>query len=71
MTARIKENSADGFYLAMQAAANRPEPYRAPVSAQPMPVAAPYGGSLLGMARSAPPAPRPTPVNATNWYNAN
>jgi hypothetical protein len=55
----------------MQAAANRPDPYRAPVSAQPMPVAAPYGGSLLGMARSAPPAPRPTPVNATNWYNAN
>jgi hypothetical protein len=36
-----------------------------------MPVAAPYGGSLLGMARNAPPAPRPTPVNATNWYNAN
>lgn len=56
----------------LQAAANRPEPYyRAPVSAQPTPVAAPYGGSLLGMARSAPPAPRPTPVNATNWYNAN
>ncbi len=33
-------------------------------------VAAPAGGSLLGMARDAmPPAPRPTPVNAT--YNSN
>ena len=33
----------------------------------------PNNGSLLGMARGAAslPAPRPMPVNATNWYNAN
>jgi hypothetical protein len=56
-------------------------PVGAPVNAAPQPlpsrpasVAAsapsPYGGSLLGMARgSMPPAPRPTPVNAS--YNSN
>jgi hypothetical protein len=43
-----------------------PMQYRQPVAASP----APYGGSLLGMARgSMPPAPRPTPVNAA--YNSN
>jgi hypothetical protein len=53
-------------------AAMRPEPYRAPVAAQPMPVSAPYGGSMLGMARSYPSAPRPTPVaSGSTWYNAN
>ncbi len=38
---------------------------------QRQPAPQPYGGSLLGMARggSMPPAPRPTPVNAT--YNTN
>jgi hypothetical protein len=46
----------------------------APAPAQPRPAmvaaSAPYSGSLLGMARgSMPPAPRPTPVNAS--YNAN
>jgi hypothetical protein len=48
-----------------------PTQYRPPVGAAPSPYgAAPYGGSLLGMARgSTPPAPRPTPVNAA--YNAN
>jgi hypothetical protein len=53
-------------------AAPRPLPANAPVNTPPMqyrpPVvaaSAPYGGSLLGMARgSMPPAPRPTPVNA-------
>jgi hypothetical protein len=50
-----------------QPAPYQPTPYRAPV---PVPAASPYGGSLLGMARgSTPPAPRPTPVNAT--YNSN
>ena len=61
--------------------APRPLPFNAPVNAsvnapptqyrQPMVAAsAPYGGSLLGMARgSMPPAPRPTPVNAA--YNSN
>jgi hypothetical protein len=52
-------------------------PTNAPVNLQPMPyrqpmvpASAPYGGSLLGMARgSMPPAPRPTPVNAA--YNSN
>jgi hypothetical protein len=52
--------------------APRPLPVNAPVNTPPMqyrpPVvtaSAPYGGSLLGMARgSMPPAPRPTPVNA-------
>jgi hypothetical protein len=45
----------------------QPTPYRAPA---PVPAASPYGGSLLGMAHgSMPPAPRPTPVNAT--YNSN
>jgi hypothetical protein len=47
-----------------------------PVPANPPPAkvvaATPYGGSLLGMARgSMPPAPRPMPVNATQWYNTN
>jgi hypothetical protein len=54
-----------------------PAPYRpaavaaAPAAAPtPGPGPAPFTGSLLGMARgSMPPAPRPTPVNAT--YNAN
>ena len=47
-----------------------PVAYPRPVSAQPTMAPAPYGGSLLGMARgSMPPAPRPTPVNAT--YNTN
>jgi len=54
-----------------------PKPQPAPQAPRPMQlspppsnlaVAAPYGGSLLGMARgSAPPAPRPVPVNATQW----
>ena len=37
----------------------------------PMPAAT--GGSLLGMARGSgsSPLPRPTPVNATQSYNAN
>jgi hypothetical protein len=44
--------------------------YRPNVASAPYPVAQPYSGSLLGAARgSMPPAPRPTPVNAT--YNAN
>jgi hypothetical protein len=43
-----------------------PRQYRQPMVAE----AAPYSGSLLGMARGTmPPAPRPTPVNAS--YNAN
>jgi hypothetical protein len=55
-------------------AAPRPQPlYTRPAAAAaqgPASAAAPYSGSLLGMARSSmPPAPRPTPVNAT--YNAN
>ena len=60
-------------------AAPRPLPANALVNAPPMQqqyrppmvaASAPYGGSLLGMAHGAmPPAPRPTPVNAT--YNAN
>jgi hypothetical protein len=56
-------------------AAPRPSPVYAPVPQQAYrpPVAAgpaPYGGSLLGMARgSMPPAPRPTPVNTA--YDAN
>jgi hypothetical protein len=34
--------------------------------------AAPYGGSLLGMARgSMQPAPRPMPVSSTQWSNTN
>jgi hypothetical protein len=50
-----------------QPAPYQPTPYRAPA---PVPAASPYGGSLLGMAHgSMPPAPRPTPVNAT--YNSN
>jgi|SRR5271165_1451 len=44
-----------------------PDPPAANVAA-----AAPYGGSLLGMAHgSMPPAPRPTPVNTTQWSNTN
>ncbi len=60
-------------------AAPRPYPASTPVAMAPqpasarppvMPASAPYAGSLLGMARgSMPPAPRPTPVNAT--YNSN
>jgi hypothetical protein len=43
-----------------------PRQYRAPMVAG----SAPYGGSLLGMARgSMPPAPRPTPMNTA--YDAN
>ena len=46
-----------------------PAPTPAPMMTA-APTAAPYGGSLLGMAReSIPRAPRPTPVNAT--YNSN
>jgi len=53
-----------------------PAPAPKPVQASPPPAnlaaVVPYGGSLLGMAReSGPPAPRPMPVNATQWYNAN
>jgi hypothetical protein len=49
----------------------RPAPYTPPPSAT-VAAAAPYGGSLLGMARgSLQPAPRPTPVNATQWSNTN
>ena len=55
------------------ALAQSPRPNQAPASAQApgmIPAPAPFNGSLLGMARgSMPPAPRPTPVNAT--YNAN
>jgi hypothetical protein len=51
-------------------AAATPAPFRAAPPAVAVPAPAPYSGSLLGMARgSTPPAPRPTPVNAT--YNAN
>jgi hypothetical protein len=47
----------------------RAEPLRPP-AAVAAPAPAPYGGSLLGMARgSMPPVPRPMPVNAT--YNGN
>jgi hypothetical protein len=46
--------------------AQMPAPSRSAMVA----TAAPYSGSLLGMARgTTPPAPRPTPVNAT--YNSN
>ena len=41
-----------------------PRQYRAPMVAE----STPYGGSLLGMAHAAPPAPRPTPVSAS--YNS-
>jgi len=54
----------------MQAAAATPA-VATPVAAAAVPVAAPYGGSLLGMAHGAPSAPRPTPINGTNWSNAN
>jgi hypothetical protein len=58
-------------------AAPRPLPANTPVNPPPMQyrppmvaAPAPYGGSLLGMARgSVPPAPRPTPVNAA--YSSN
>ncbi|PPQ26825.1 cell division protein FtsL [Rhodopila globiformis] len=50
--------------------APRPERYSPPPSN--LAVAAPYGGSLLGMAHGAAPAvPRPMPVNATQWYSTN
>ena len=54
-----------------QTGGSRPEiAYRRPEAPQPVEAPQPYGGSLLGMARgSMPPAPRPTPVNAT--YNTN
>ncbi len=60
----------------VRVASGRPVPYAAPrapapVSAAPTQVSAPYSGSLLGMARSATAAPRPMPVNASNWYNPN
>jgi len=52
-----------------------PAPAPRPVQSSPPPAnlaTASYGGSLLGMARgSAPPAPRPMPVNVTQWYNTN
>jgi hypothetical protein len=53
-----------------------PAPAPRPVQFSPPPAnlvaSAPYGGSLLGMARgSAPPAPRPMSVNTTQWYNTN
>jgi hypothetical protein len=53
------------------AALPQPLPSIQPKAAPPQPV--PYTGSLLGMAHGAVPSPvpRPTPVNATNWYNAN
>jgi hypothetical protein len=52
------------------AAAPVPTPFRPAPTPAPTMAPAPYSGSLLGMARSSmPPAPRPTPVNAT--YNAN
>jgi hypothetical protein len=55
---------------AQPVAAPAPAPFRAPPPAFAAPAPAPYTGSLLGMAHgSMPPAPRPTPVNAT--YNAN
>ncbi|HYZ21028.1 MAG TPA: hypothetical protein VE690_02620 [Rhodopila sp.] len=55
------------------AAAVLPSPVQRPAQPVPVtpavvPVAAPYSGSLLGMARAATPAPRPTPFAA---YNAN
>lgn len=34
-----------------------------------MPQPSPYAGSALGMARTAPPLPRPTPVNASQWVS--
>lgn len=41
--------------------------------ATPAPAPAPYSGSLLGMARTSVPAPlpRPVPVSAAQWSNAN
>jgi hypothetical protein len=61
--------------------APQPKPQPAPVAPRPvqsspppanLAAAAPYGGSLLGMARgTAPAVPRPMPVNATQWYNTN
>ena len=52
-----------------QAALSQAALSQAALARQPTPNA----GSLLGMARGAAslPAPRPMPVNATNWYNAN
>ncbi|HBK04842.1 MAG TPA: hypothetical protein DDZ81_03145 [Acetobacteraceae bacterium] len=57
---------------AYQSPAYQSPAYQAPAAAHPAMASAtaPYGGSLLGMARgSMPQAPRPTPVNAT--YNTN
>ncbi len=63
------------------AAASRPAPAVTPAlpasasvpAAIPAPVPAARGGSLLGMARGsvASPLPRPMPVSATQWSNAN
>ncbi|WP_428486645.1 cell division protein FtsL [Rhodopila sp.] len=52
------------------AAAPRPVSAIAPL---PRPAPIPFTGSLLGAARASGslPVPRPTPVNATQWYNAN
>jgi hypothetical protein len=80
---RVAEARADGRIQAappprpVAFASPRPLPAAAPIEQQSsrfrppvIAASAPYGGSLLGMARgSMPPAPRPTPVNAA--YNAN
>jgi hypothetical protein len=62
---------SDSTPRAMSDATPRPMSDSTPRAAiMATPSAAPYGGSLLGMARgSLPPAPRPTPVSAA--YNAN
>ncbi|MFL5256451.1 MAG: hypothetical protein ACJ8AI_26845 [Rhodopila sp.] len=56
--------------LSVAAPAPRPAQFSPPPAN--LAAAAPYGGSLLGMARgSAPPAPRPMPVSTTQWSNTN
>jgi hypothetical protein len=71
--APVNSRSAYSQPGAFQAASAQPTAGSAAPFRQAQPAvsgSAPYGGSLLGMARgSMPPAPRPTPVNAT--YNAN
>lgn len=65
-------NSTRAAAPPMQAASMQAASMQAQTSSRPAVVAsqAPYGGSLLGMARgSISPAPRPTPVSAT--YNSN